>query len=326
MDKLPPLSKKKTTIASLPPLTPRPITPSPVYKKKIVKKVPKDKTTISSLPPLSKTYVITGIRKEVLSGVRDVDLMILSELDDKDLFNFCKNFESKNIYINKLCSNENFWKNRFIQKYGEADKNPDRSWKRFYLKVTYYDDKFNDIEKIKQTKEEILKEKSDIINFFSNYLGMKALRNFLNNLDSFDAFDIYTGFKNAPVKWDQSFQVYEDYIRNYPYFPGKPNISKPMTRVEYSEFIEALEKHFNVNFANDILTIERKGDKFELTSESMSDEEIDKGGLLLTKKELIDIIDEATKYYRVEILDIRGRDGSGKKYDFDLRDYLADDI
>ena len=350
MDKLPPLSKpKKKTIADLPPLTPSPVykrspkkqqvpkklkkttiadlpplTPSPVYKRSPKKQqVPKKlkKTTIADLPPLTPSPVRTERRdkKQLLSGNKDVDLIILSELDDKSLFSFCQSFESKNRYINKLCSNEIFWKNRFIKKYGPAEKNPDRTWKRFYLKVSYYDDNFKDENRIEETRKEISKEKSDIINFFSNYLGMKALRKLLDNLDKIKEFEIYTGFKGTPVTWNYSYKKYEDFFRSYPDFPGKPKISHPITGEEYREFAISLQKYFNVKFADDILTIEKKGDKFELTAESMSEEELDNGGLLLTKKELLDLINETVKFYRVNIID------SVNNYQFDLREYLAFD-
>jgi len=37
--------------------------------------------------------------KKTLTGVKDVDLIILSELDDKSLLDFCKNFQTKNKYM-----------------------------------------------------------------------------------------------------------------------------------------------------------------------------------------------------------------------------------
>ena len=73
-----------------------------------------------------------------LSQIKDVDQKILSELDDKSLLEFCKT----NRYGSELCKDEKFWKNRFIYKFGRFDKNPDRSWKDFYLKVVYYTDKY----------------------------------------------------------------------------------------------------------------------------------------------------------------------------------------
>jgi len=72
------------------------------------------------------------------TGIKDVDLKILSELDDMSLLNFCKT----STYGKKLCENEIFWFNRTLSKYGKVEKNPKRSWKNLYLKLTYYLDKY----------------------------------------------------------------------------------------------------------------------------------------------------------------------------------------
>ena len=71
-----------------------------------------------------------------LTKIRDVDLKILSELDDRDLLNYCKTHK----YGNELCNNEDFWRNRVDIKFPGAGKikSPDRIWKNFYLKIVYY--------------------------------------------------------------------------------------------------------------------------------------------------------------------------------------------
>jgi hypothetical protein len=73
-----------------------------------------------------------------LTKTRDIDKKILDDLDDKSLLNFCKTSK----YGEMLCQDETFWKRRFISKFGAADKNPDRKWKDFYLKIVYYLDKY----------------------------------------------------------------------------------------------------------------------------------------------------------------------------------------
>ena len=73
---------------------------------------------------------------KTLTGIKDVDLLILSQMDDKTLYNFCKVNKS----ARKLCSDENFWKNRLIQKYGQdaAKYKPEKkSWKKHYSFVHY---------------------------------------------------------------------------------------------------------------------------------------------------------------------------------------------
>ena len=73
----------------------------------------------------------------MLSGQKDADFIILSKLNDKDLLSVCVT----NKYANRLCNNEDFWRNRFISKY-DAEymkyKLENRSWKRFYLLITKY--------------------------------------------------------------------------------------------------------------------------------------------------------------------------------------------
>ena len=49
---------------------------------------------------------------KVLSGIKDVDLKILQGLEDTDFEKVC----SINKYIRKLCNDETFWLNRFIEK------------------------------------------------------------------------------------------------------------------------------------------------------------------------------------------------------------------
>lgn len=79
-----------------------------------------------NLPPLSSSH-----SAKILSNVKDVDLKILSELNDTDLFNFC----IVNKYANKLCKDEHFWMNRFLERFGTPHKPDYMSWRRYYLQV-----------------------------------------------------------------------------------------------------------------------------------------------------------------------------------------------
>jgi hypothetical protein len=73
-----------------------------------------------------------------LTKIPDVDLKIMEDMDDRTLLEFCQ--VSK--YTRELCKNELFWKKRLIRNYGEFNKNRDRTWKQFYLKIIYYLDKY----------------------------------------------------------------------------------------------------------------------------------------------------------------------------------------
>lgn len=68
----------------------------------------------------------------MFTGHQDTDLIILNQLNDKDLLNFCR--VSK--YARKLCQNEDLWRNRFVSKYGFYKIT--RTWKNFYLSILIY--------------------------------------------------------------------------------------------------------------------------------------------------------------------------------------------
>ena len=92
-------------------------------KQVIFEDIPKIKTSpISNLPK----------NKPLLTGIRDVNLKILQELDDEELFSFC----IVNKEANKLCENEDFWRNRFLKRFGKLyAKDEKRTWKNFYLTI-----------------------------------------------------------------------------------------------------------------------------------------------------------------------------------------------
>jgi hypothetical protein len=79
-----------------------------------------------------------------LTQLRDTDLQILSDLDDKSLFNICLT----NKYLNNICKNEDFWRNRFNKRFFR--KSPERffkessnikpeneTWRHFYMRRIY---------------------------------------------------------------------------------------------------------------------------------------------------------------------------------------------
>jgi len=79
------------------------------------------------------------MNEKPLTGNRDADLVILSKLDDKDLFNFC--IDTKNKYVKYICNNNDFWRNRLISKYPEFKINV-TNWKKLYLQSVYYLEKY----------------------------------------------------------------------------------------------------------------------------------------------------------------------------------------
>ena len=68
--------------------------------------------------------------------IKDLDLKIMMKMDDDTLFNFCS---IKDKYCISLCENENFWKERFLLRFGEEfaqNKLEDIKWRKYYL---FYD-------------------------------------------------------------------------------------------------------------------------------------------------------------------------------------------
>ena len=72
--------------------------------------------------------------------IKDVDLEILSKMNDRELGRIC----STDIYFRNLCKNENFWRNRTIKRftkyfgnklnyYFQESQSP--TWREYYISV-----------------------------------------------------------------------------------------------------------------------------------------------------------------------------------------------
>ncbi len=122
--------------SSLPPLPPLMKSPA---------NIPSLSRSPSNLPPISEAIASISksmqsfkkVERKGLSGIKDVDLKILSELNDRDLFSFCLADKA----VNKMCKDENFWRNRFVSRFGQIEK-PD-NWRNYYLKVVSILDKYS---------------------------------------------------------------------------------------------------------------------------------------------------------------------------------------
>jgi hypothetical protein len=78
-------------------------------------------------------------KSSIFTGNKDVDFVILQKIDDEDLTNIC----AVNSYVNDLCKNDIFWRNRLLNKYGfllgTAEdiivkyKPKDILWKEYYI-------------------------------------------------------------------------------------------------------------------------------------------------------------------------------------------------
>jgi len=104
---------------------------------------------------------------------KNTDLIILSNLDDKSLFNFSIS-NPKDEYLKKLCGDEFFWmnrlKNKFLQEQEEfnninINKNKTRTWKQTYLALVFYSNKYLPNKAVEELAKGGMKN-IDLINFF----------------------------------------------------------------------------------------------------------------------------------------------------------------
>lgn len=103
---------------------------NPKYQNSLVfKQIINDKSAL-----IYKTDEIKKIPKG-FTGNKDTDFIILSNLEDKDLYNFCQTDR----YIAKLCQDESFWMNRTLNRFRDLIDQEDipkikrdSSWKDFY--------------------------------------------------------------------------------------------------------------------------------------------------------------------------------------------------
>jgi hypothetical protein len=84
---------------------------------------------------LKKSKIKMSFQQDrAFTGIKDVDLKILFELDDRSLLNAC----ATNKYAYNICKNESFWRDRFISRFGNEVtkyKPEERSWKNHYMQV-----------------------------------------------------------------------------------------------------------------------------------------------------------------------------------------------
>lgn len=80
---------------------------------------------------------------KAFSGIKDVDLLILLELNDTDLLSTCV----VNKYVSSICNDEQFWRKRLIKRFGESylkyrfsasrseSVKSQPTWKQYYMQI-----------------------------------------------------------------------------------------------------------------------------------------------------------------------------------------------
>ena len=164
------------------------------------------------------------------SGIADVDLKILENLDDKNLFQAC----SVNKELFRICNKEpSFWRNRFIKKYGlhaSEFKPVDRSWKNHYMQVFLYLQKYKK-KPVKFLKNIIWGGKMEN----SYYLNAKDLT--YGPLEKAPE-NIVINFWLLPLGWIRLANIDDEYYRDY--FDLKPFELLPKVPRGNNEFILGL--------------------------------------------------------------------------------------
>lgn len=81
-----------------------------------------------------------------MTGIKDVDLKILMEMDDRELLAVCS---SPNKYFARICQNDLFWQQRYMKRFASikreaADHKPvNQTWKQYYLQAVIDLDRFS---------------------------------------------------------------------------------------------------------------------------------------------------------------------------------------
>ena len=195
------------------------------------------------------------------SGIADVDLKILENLEDKDLFQAC----SVNKELFRICNKEpSFWKNRFVKKYGvhaSQYKPADRSWKNHYMKV------FIDLQKYKKKPVKFLKNiiwGGNLNN--SYYLNVNNMT--YGPLQKAPE-EILTNFWLLSLGWIRLANIDDEYYRDY--FELKPFEFLPKIPKNEGEYIIGIAQdpaepgtYYPLSISKE--TLDRNLQKFEFVS------------------------------------------------------------
>lgn len=131
----------------------------------------------------------------MVTYIKDVDLIILSNLDVKDVLNLCSTCK----YTNSLLTHDLLWKNLFLKRYGSIEKSQSKTWKYLYMTLTTYlkiksvhpHNSNSDTEL--QMKQAIIDDNIDIIRYsvangyrdFTLYLGFAAMYGTIDIIEYF---------------------------------------------------------------------------------------------------------------------------------------------
>lgn len=126
-----------------------------LFKRLVTKRYPQFVSNLNSKQKSWKELFIEISRKEketkeektkTLTGIKDVDLLIMSELSDKELGKFCQ----LNSYTKGLCKDDNFWRRRTLKRFTQVLKEETliknkeanfTSWREYYINLVDFMEK-----------------------------------------------------------------------------------------------------------------------------------------------------------------------------------------
>ncbi len=102
-----------------------------------------------------------------LTGIKDLDKLIVSYLTCKDIINFCKTCK----YANKVICDEDFFRNIIYDKYRNTIKYKDyvknNTWRSYFVYLVYYIDKLEKEYKINYLEDFKNKDASPQLEYLS---------------------------------------------------------------------------------------------------------------------------------------------------------------
>ncbi len=151
-----------------------------------------------------------------LTGIRDLDMQILLNLNDSELPRVC----AVNKYVNKLCEHDDFWYRRIMNKIAKAKEYN-------FSKVKGLIDMIITGQRIKEMQE------------FFGFAKLKELNNFMNKFPINSLYQVYVIFKDYDDSINSVYKI-NIHTEEFPKY------------IDRKELIHELRRNFSINFQKPI--------------------------------------------------------------------------
>ena len=280
-------------------------------------------------------------REVALSGIKDVDYIILQNLSDQDLGNFCRvNKEAR-----KLCTDDTFWRNRTMKRFSSVIsqdvliKNKEanfKTWREYYINLVDFLEKIymgfligleipGQRRKLME-KEYMIKESRDDLQILHNIVEENSER--LSNLENvkkmlaedfvdpnyffFSEFEVFEGY-GEPEKEEELIESIKLIGADHRFRPERAlyELITDISSVgdDYETYINTLSPYFTKeNLLNVLRQKLSDGDLFVSLKQSLLPLAVKKGA---TKDDIKDLLkvklneDDEERYYKRAIEDIK---------------------